>query len=137
MESPTARAGVWAMRAAMAALREAGGAAVCSRINGSDSHGILSPKIPCRFQPVSEFVFGTYDAAFVQAMYEDYLRDPASVGQEWRELFDNGRLAEVPGIPQPPRARSAVSGKPGNTPPPAPEAPPPPSGAPPITGAAT
>ncbi len=45
---------------------------------------------------MSEFVFGTYDAAFVQAMYEDYLRDPASVGQEWRELFDNGKLAELP-----------------------------------------
>ncbi|PYO74507.1 MAG: hypothetical protein DMD64_03710 [Gemmatimonadetes bacterium] len=69
------------MRAAMAALREEGGAGVCSRINVSESHGILSLKIPCRFQPVSEFVFGTYDAAFVQAMYEDYLRDPSSVGQ--------------------------------------------------------
>src|SRR6266550_933700 len=29
-------------------------------------------------------------------MYEDYLRDPASVGSEWRELFDNGKLAELP-----------------------------------------
>src|SRR6266480_863768 len=28
-------------------------------------------------------------------MYEDYLRDPSSVGQEWRELFDNGKLAEL------------------------------------------
>jgi len=45
---------------------------------------------------VSEFVFGTHNAAFVQAMYEDYLRDPASVGQEWRELFDNGKLTELP-----------------------------------------
>src|SRR6266550_1699100 len=84
------------MRAAMAALREEGGAGVCSRINVSESHGILSLKIPCRFQPVSEFVFGTYDAAFVQAMYEDYLRDPSSVGQEWRELFDNGKVTELP-----------------------------------------
>ena len=48
---------------------------------------------------MSEFVFGTHNAAFVQAMYEDYLRDPSSVGQEWRELFDNGRLAELPIIP--------------------------------------
>ena len=48
---------------------------------------------------MSEFVFGTYDAAFVQVMYEEYLRDPASVGQEWRELFDNGKLAELPVIP--------------------------------------
>ena len=85
---------------------------------------------------MSEFVFGTYDAAFVQAMYEDYLRDPASVGQEWRELFDNGRLAELPVIPEPPGARSAVSGTRESTPPPAPEPPAHPSGATPITGPA-
>ncbi len=57
---------------------------------------------------MSEFVFGTYDAAFVQAMYEDYLRDPASVGAEWRELFDNGRLGELPIIPT---NRSEVTGR--------------------------
>ena len=44
-------------------------------------------------------MFGTHNAAFVQAMYEDYLRDPSSVGPEWRELFDNGKLAELPIIP--------------------------------------
>src|SRR5213083_1302869 len=32
-------------------------------------------------------------------MYEQYLRDPASVGEEWRQLFDNGKLAELPVIP--------------------------------------
>src|SRR2546426_2736492 len=32
-------------------------------------------------------------------MYEDYLRDPNSVGREWRDLFDNGKLAELPVIP--------------------------------------
>jgi pyruvate/2-oxoglutarate dehydrogenase complex dihydrolipoamide acyltransferase (E2) component len=48
---------------------------------------------------VSEFVFGTHNAAFVQVMYEQYLRDPSSVGEEWRELFDNGRQAELPIIP--------------------------------------
>ncbi len=48
---------------------------------------------------MSEFVFGTHNAAFVQAMYEDYLRDPSSVAEEWRQLFDNGRLAELPIIP--------------------------------------
>src|SRR6266566_4773032 len=52
-----------------------------------------------RFVFVSEFVFGTHNAAFVQVMYEQYLRDPASVGEEWRNLFDNGRLAELPVIP--------------------------------------
>jgi 2-oxoglutarate dehydrogenase E1 component len=48
---------------------------------------------------VSEFVFGTHNAAFVQVMYEQYLRDPASVPDEWRQLFDNGRVAELPIIP--------------------------------------
>src|SRR5881409_1133229 len=32
-------------------------------------------------------------------MYEQYLRDPASVGEEWRNLFDNGKVAELPIIP--------------------------------------
>src|SRR6266513_5509444 len=48
---------------------------------------------------VSEFVVGTHTAAFVQVMYEQYLRDPASVGDEWRKLFDNGKVAELPIIP--------------------------------------
>ena len=48
---------------------------------------------------MSEFVFGTNNAAFVQVMYEQYLRDPASVDAEWRQLFDNGKLAELPIIP--------------------------------------
>ena len=45
---------------------------------------------------MSEFVFGTNNAAFVQVMYEQYLRDPASVSDDWRTLFDNGKLAELP-----------------------------------------
>ena len=48
---------------------------------------------------VSEFVFGTHNAAFVQVMYEQYLRDPASVPEEWRLLFDNGKSGELPIIP--------------------------------------
>src|SRR5213592_3955038 len=32
-------------------------------------------------------------------MYEQYLRDPASVPEEWRLLFDNGKIAELPVIP--------------------------------------
>ncbi len=48
---------------------------------------------------MSEFDFGTHNAAFVQVMYEQYLRDPSSVGDEWRRLFDNGKTAELPIIP--------------------------------------
>src|SRR2546426_5963983 len=40
-------------------------------------------------------------------MYEQFLRDPASVPEEWRQLFDTGQLAELPVIPT---DRSEVSG---------------------------
>ena len=88
---------------------------------------------------MSEFVFGTHNAAFVQVMYEQYLRDPSSVGQEWRELFDNGKLAELPVIPsERPRDEGRGTGDgsttTSTTPPASPV--PPPRGAHPITGPA-
>jgi 2-oxoglutarate decarboxylase len=64
---------------------------------------------------VSEFVFGTHNAAFVQVMYEQYLRDPSSVDEEWRSLFDNGKLAELPVIPTS-RAEVLGSGEQGPVP---------------------
>ncbi len=80
---------------------------------------------------MSEFVFGTHNAALVQAMYEEYLHDPSSVAPEWRELFDNGRLAELPIIPS---DRPQPSGEAGTTLPSSPV--PRPPGAIPITGPA-
>ncbi|HEX9216266.1 MAG TPA: 2-oxo acid dehydrogenase subunit E2, partial [Gemmatimonadales bacterium] len=87
---------------------------------------------------MSEFVFGTHNAAFVQVMYEEYLRDPSSVAPEWRELFDNGKLAELPIIQGARSTEQAAA-----TPAPAPAAPPAPRsvlpappGATPITGPA-
>src|SRR5438094_2282971 len=53
-------------------------------------------------------------------MYEQYLRDPSSVGEEWRQLFDNGRLAELPVIPTD-RAEVLGSGEQGAVPSAAPE----------------
>ena len=41
---------------------------------------------------VFENVFETVNSGFAQALYEDYLRDPTSVPEEWRELFDNGLI---------------------------------------------
>ena len=41
-------------------------------------------------------VFETANAGFAQALYEDYLKDPASVAPEWRELFESGRVGEPP-----------------------------------------
>jgi 2-oxoglutarate dehydrogenase E1 component len=101
-----------------------------------------------RLPYVSEFVFGTNNAAFVQVMYEQYLRDPASVSEEWRQLFDNGKLAELPVIPTerselpPERREAAVAAAPAPRPATAPVAPPPqgltptPQGLTPITGPA-
>ncbi|MEO8449648.1 MAG: multifunctional oxoglutarate decarboxylase/oxoglutarate dehydrogenase thiamine pyrophosphate-binding subunit/dihydrolipoyllysine-residue succinyltransferase subunit [Gemmatimonadota bacterium] len=44
-------------------------------------------------------VFETANAGFAQALYEEYLRDPTSVGAEWRQLFESGRIGERPPAP--------------------------------------
>jgi 2-oxoglutarate decarboxylase len=72
---------------------------------------------------VSVFVFGTHNAAFVQVMYEQYLQDPASVGEEWRQLFDNGKLAELPIIPTTRADVVAARGEPSPAPAGAPSGP--------------
>lgn len=41
-------------------------------------------------RPVEPNVFETANAGFAQIMYEEYLRDPASVTPEWRWYFENG-----------------------------------------------
>jgi len=45
---------------------------------------------------VFENIFETVNSGFAQAMYEDYLRDPSSVPEEWRKLFDGGVKGEEP-----------------------------------------
>ena len=40
--------------------------------------------------PVDPNVFETANAGFAQIMYEEYLRDPSGVSQEWREYFQRG-----------------------------------------------
>jgi 2-oxoglutarate dehydrogenase E1 component len=42
-------------------------------------------------------VFETANAGFAQAMYEEFLRDPAAVGPEWRRLFESGVVGERDG----------------------------------------
>lgn len=64
-------------------------------------------------------VFETANAGFAQALYEEYLRDPGSVAPEWRQLFESGRVGEIPapngdgkraaGVPAVGRQPSAVS----------------------------
>ena len=40
-------------------------------------------------------VFETANAGFAQAMYEEFLRDPAAVGPEWRRLFESGVVGDA------------------------------------------
>jgi 2-oxoglutarate dehydrogenase E1 component len=57
-------------------------------------------------------VFETANAGFAQAMYEEFLRDPAAVGPDWRRLFESGIVGERPagngGPPPVPAAPQAV-----------------------------
>ena len=41
-------------------------------------------------------VFETANAGFAQVMYEEFLRDPASVAPEWKQLFESGIVGEMP-----------------------------------------
>ncbi len=41
-------------------------------------------------------VFETANAGFAQAMYEEFLKDPATVGPDWRRLFESGVVGERP-----------------------------------------
>ncbi|MDO8666277.1 MAG: hypothetical protein Q7J79_06660, partial [Gemmatimonadales bacterium] len=55
---------------------------------------------------MSSDVFRTMNAGYAQAMYEQYLRDPGSVDEAWRQLFENGTsglepLAPVAASPAP------------------------------------
>ncbi len=46
-------------------------------------------------------VFETANAGFAQAIYEEYLRNPSAVSEEWRRLFESGVVGEVPAPGQP------------------------------------
>ena len=69
-------------------------------------------------------VFETANAGFAQALYEEFLRDPAGVSAEWRQLFESGVVGEQP---------AAVRGN-GSGPAAAPASPRPPA---PLTAAPT
>src|SRR3954467_850855 len=74
-------------------------------------------------------VFETANAGFAQAMYEEFLKDPATVGPEWRRLFESGVVGEGNGAGRDGGAASETSGKPK-------PAAPAPSGVSPIKGPA-
>jgi 2-oxoglutarate dehydrogenase E1 component len=98
-------------------------------------------------------VFETANAGFAQVMYEEFLRDPSSVGPEWRRLFESGVVGVRPdgdgqGTGGDPKSAQLVSiperpavPRPVPTPGPAASATPPvavaPAGATPISGPAS
>ncbi|HEX9165279.1 MAG TPA: multifunctional oxoglutarate decarboxylase/oxoglutarate dehydrogenase thiamine pyrophosphate-binding subunit/dihydrolipoyllysine-residue succinyltransferase subunit [Gemmatimonadales bacterium] len=45
--------------------------------------------------------FETANAGFAQAVYEEFLRDPASVSPAWRQVFESGMVGERPATPAP------------------------------------
>ena len=56
-------------------------------------------------------VFETANAGFAQAVYEEYLKDPAAVAPEWRRLFDAGQVGERPPVTAAPtNGAKAISG---------------------------
>ena len=65
-------------------------------------------------------VFETANAGFAQVMYEEFLRDPASVDTEWRQLFESGVVGEAPALNGSGTAARTDAVEPGITP----EAPP-------------
>jgi len=69
--------------------------------------------------------FETANAGFAQALYEEFLRDPESVGPAWRRLFESGVVGLTPSGPN--GAERGIE---------APAAPEPQPGAEPITGPA-
>ena len=54
----------------------------------------LESSSPVGLRLVDPNVFETANAGFAQAMYEEFLRDPAAVGPEWRRLFESGVVGE-------------------------------------------
>jgi 2-oxoglutarate dehydrogenase complex dehydrogenase (E1) component-like enzyme len=57
-------------------------------------------------------VFETANAGFAQAMYEEYLRDPAAVGPEWRRLFESGVVGQRDGAEAGQRGSGAAGQEP-------------------------
>jgi 2-oxoglutarate decarboxylase len=60
--------------------------------------------------------FETANAGFAQALYEDFLRDPALVSPEWRRLFESGFIGEVPAASPSPNGASPAETPPAEAP---------------------
>jgi len=75
-------------------------------------------------------LFDSQNAAYAQAMFEEYARNPEAIPSEWRKLFDDGgSLAVSEGLLVPDQM---IDSRPGSVqPPPVPAAPAPPAAAPP------
>ena len=56
--------------------------------------------------------FETANAGFAQALYEEFLRDPASVSPAWRQVFESGMVGERPPAPPPSSGNGQAPGTP-------------------------
>ena len=61
-------------------------------------------------------VFETANAGFAQAMYEEFLKNPDSVGEDWRALFESGVVGERPAAGNGRPAASVPAGAPAPAP---------------------
>jgi len=64
-------------------------------------------------------VFETANAGFAQIMYEEFLRDPAAVSEEWRRYFENGNSGLTPENGSGAHPSVTATARPVDTPPPA------------------
>ncbi len=62
-----------------------------------------------------ENIFETVNSGFAQALYEDFLKDPASVPPEWRALFENGLRGVQPATAAAQTPQNTVPQRRGNS----------------------
>jgi len=68
---------------------------------------------------VFESIFETVNSGFAQALYEEFLADPAAVPPEWRRLFESGVKGEAPAAAPKPAAAGTSQAAPKEVPAPA------------------
>ena len=57
-------------------------------------------------------IFDSYNAGYVQALYEEYLRNPNAVDENWRRIFSAGSLEETGLIPVPGSTTTIITAAP-------------------------
>src|SRR5690625_672584 len=61
-------------------------------------------------------IFDSYNAGYVQSLYEEFLQNPNSVDENWRRIFETGALTEAGLIPVPGAGALVLDGQAAPTP---------------------